>query len=210
MAKIGLVAALDFSDVAEDEFHDWYDHEHLPERQGIPGFLTCERWIGAENPKISLGSYDIENAGVLDSAPYRAISGANVSPWNRRVIGKCKRLFRIISDQVFPGDALAPAGAGGLLLSALNIAPELEAEFNEWFDAEHIPALAAVPGVLSARRFIASEGGLRHLALYHLTAPEVPAGAAWAQALQTPWRERIVPHYRDRVRLLCRRYVRAA
>ena len=35
----------------------------------------------------------------------------------------------------------------------MNIAPEHEAEFNEWYDKEHIPALAAVPGVLCARRF---------------------------------------------------------
>ena len=35
----------------------------------------------------------------------------------------------------------------------MNIAPKLEAEFNKWYDKEHIPALAAVPGVLAARRF---------------------------------------------------------
>jgi len=27
----------------------------------------------------------------------------------------------------------------------MNVAPEHEAEFNEWYDTEHIPALAAVP-----------------------------------------------------------------
>jgi len=32
MAKGILVAAMDFTDVAEDEFHDWYDLEHVPER----------------------------------------------------------------------------------------------------------------------------------------------------------------------------------
>ena len=38
-------------------------------------------------------------------------------------------------------------------MNAMNIAPEHEAEFNERYDHEHVPALAAVPGVLSARRF---------------------------------------------------------
>jgi hypothetical protein len=47
MAKGILIAAIDFSGMAEEEFNDWYDTEHLPERQRVPGFLACERWIGA-------------------------------------------------------------------------------------------------------------------------------------------------------------------
>ena len=46
MAKGILIAAMNFASIAEDEFHDWYDTEHLPERQRVPGFLACERWIG--------------------------------------------------------------------------------------------------------------------------------------------------------------------
>ena len=33
MAKGILIAAMDFSNVVEDEFNDWYDTEHVPERQ---------------------------------------------------------------------------------------------------------------------------------------------------------------------------------
>jgi hypothetical protein len=49
MAKGTLIAAMHMAQVAEDEFHDWYDTEHLPERQRVPGFLACQRWIGAED-----------------------------------------------------------------------------------------------------------------------------------------------------------------
>ena len=45
MAKGILIAAMDFSACPEDEFHDWYDLEHVPERLRIPGFLNAERWI---------------------------------------------------------------------------------------------------------------------------------------------------------------------
>jgi hypothetical protein len=27
---------MDFSNVAADEFNDWYDAEHIPERQRVP------------------------------------------------------------------------------------------------------------------------------------------------------------------------------
>lgn len=208
MAKVGLVAVMDFSNVPDDEFHDWYDLEHLPERQRVPGFLTCERWVGASNPKYSIGTYDLESHDVLESEAYLAFTYENASPWTKRVTGMCKRLMRVTSDQVRPGDALAPAGAGGLLLSALNIAPEHEAEFNAWFDTEHLPALAALPGTLSARRFISREGSHRHIALYHLSSPELAESTEWKRAARTPWTEKLLPHFRDRLRVVCRRYVR--
>ena len=68
MAKGILIAAMDFSNVAEDEFNDWYDTEHIPERQRVPGFLVCQRWIGADNPKQSVATYDLESVvGVAES-----------------------------------------------------------------------------------------------------------------------------------------------
>ena len=61
MAKGILIAAMNFSDVAEDEFHDWYDTEHVPERLAVPGFLNAERWIGISDPRISVALYDLDN-----------------------------------------------------------------------------------------------------------------------------------------------------
>ena len=148
MAKGTLIAAMKMGQAAEDEFHDWYDTEHLPERQRVPGFLTCERWIGVEDRKVSLATYDLAAIAVLQGPEYRAIGGANLSPWSRRVTSQVERLMRFEGDQILPGDAVAPSGAGGIVLNAMNVAPELEAEFNEWYDKEHIPALAAVPGCL--------------------------------------------------------------
>jgi hypothetical protein len=67
MAKGVLIAAMNFSDVAADEFNDWYDLEHIPERQRVSGFLTLQRWIGADNPKHSVATYDLESLAVLQS-----------------------------------------------------------------------------------------------------------------------------------------------
>jgi hypothetical protein len=91
----------------------------------------------------------------------------------------------------------------------MNVAPEYEAEFNEWYDNEHIPALAAVPGVLSGRRFKDPKGTHRYLALYHLKTPEVAMGADWKTAAASEWTERLRPHFRDHLRIVARHYVRA-
>ena len=36
MAKGLLFAAFDYAPAKEDEFHDWYDLEHIPERLRVP------------------------------------------------------------------------------------------------------------------------------------------------------------------------------
>ena len=209
MNKGILLVAFDSTIAHEDEFHDWYDLEHLPERQRVSGFGLCERWISVANPRHAVASYDLESLAVLKSEPYLAIAHDNLSVWSKRVGPMCTRLVRFDGEQTLPGDADSPPGAGGLLVNAMNVASEHAAEFNEWYDHEHIPALSAVPGVLSARRFNDLNGTHRYLALYHLRTPEVAAGPEWKNAAASPWTERLRPHFKDHLRLLTRRYIRA-
>jgi heme-degrading monooxygenase HmoA len=212
MGKGVLIAAFDFSTAHADEFHDWYDLEHLPERKAVPGFGACERWIGDEQPTLSVATYDLDSIDVLRGKAYAAIAYANLSVWSKRVTAMCKRLLRFEGTQITPGDAAAPEGAGAMLLNAMNVAPEAEDDFNAWYDQEHLPALARVPGTLAARRYRSTEaaaGTHRYVAIYHLKSPDVARSTAWAAAVDTPWSARVRPHFRDRIRVLTRHYVRA-
>ena len=208
MATGILIASMNIANAAVDEFHDWYDTEHLPERVACPGFIECQRWIGVTDPKVSVAIYDLDNIDVLKSPGYQAIGGVNLSPWSKRLGSRYERLMRFEGDQILPGDKIAPEGAEGFLLNAMNCAPEVEAEFNEWYDTEHIPQLSAVPGVIMARRFRATSANRKYVALYHLESPEVQATQAWKNAANTPWTEKMRPHFRDHLRLVCRKYVR--
>ena len=210
MAKGILIAAMDFSAAPEDEFHDWYDPEHVPERLRVPGFLNADRWIGITDPKISVATYDLDNVGVLHSPAYSAVGGDNGSPWTKRTAKFRKGLMRYEGEQLFPGDRTAPAEAKALLVIAMNVAPEHEHEFNEWYNTEHIPALGSVPGTLSARRYRGTGATQRYVALYHFASPEVPGSAEWRKAADTEWTRRLRPHFRDHLRFDCRRYTRTA
>ena len=53
-----------------------------------------------------------------------------------------------------------------------------------------------------------ASGNRKYVALYHLTAPEVQESAAWKEARVSDWTSRLQPHFRDHLRLVCRRYVR--
>ena len=146
MAKGLLFASFDFSTTHADEFHDWYDLEHIPERLRVPGFINAERWIGDENPNITVATYDLESLGVLQSPPYKAIGYENSSVWTKRVTAMAHRIMRFTGEQLVPGDLAAPSGAGALLVASMNVDPAAEPEFNEWYNAEHLPQLGAVPG----------------------------------------------------------------
>lgn len=211
MANGLLFACFDFAGAHDDEFHDWYDLEHVPERLRVPGFLNAERWIGDDNPNIAVATYDLESPGVLHSPPYNAIGGDNASVWTKRVTAMCQRLLRFEGEQLVPGNAVAPAGAGGLLVATMNVDPAAEAEFNDWYNAEHLPRLAAVPGVLCARRYRSPEAApeRKYLALYHLANAGVSRSDAWQQAADTEWTRRIRPHFRDLLVVRSNRYRRA-
>jgi hypothetical protein len=211
MPKGLLLASFDTSPAQQDEFNDWYDHEHVPERLRVPGFLNAQRWVGDDNPKIAVATYDLETHAVLASPAYLAVGGANGSVWTKRITAIAKRILRFEGTQVVPGDLTGPATANALLVASMNVDPAAEAEFNEWYNTEHLPQLAAVPGVLSARRFQAADGtdvDKKYLALYHLTSTDVSRSDAWSNAANTPWTEKMRPRFRDPLVLRCKKYVR--
>jgi hypothetical protein len=207
-----LLAAFDFRTAHDDEFHDWYDTEHVPERLGVPGILNAERWVDEADPKIAIATYDLDSPAVVDSAAYKAVGGDNGTPWTKRIARTTNRLTRFVGEQIKPGDVVAPSGAGALLMASMNVDPSAEPGFNEWYNTEHLPQLGAVPGVLAARRYQATDPSSerRFVAIYHLRDVGVSRSDAWARAANTPWSERMRPHFQDLMVLRLNRYQRKA
>src|ERR1700681_3133647 len=59
------------------------------------------------------------------------------------------------------GDPMAKTRGTGLLMVWADIDPEYEAEYHRWYDEEHIAHLLAVPGFLSAGRYVRSRAARR-------------------------------------------------
>ncbi len=82
------------------------------------------------------------------------------------------------------------SNARGLLCIWTGIAPEHEADFNRWYDREHMQERVAIPGFQAARRFHAVEPSERpYLALYATDSLAVFTSPAYRQAFtqQTEW-----------------------
>jgi hypothetical protein len=81
-------------------------------------------------------------------------------------------------------------------------------EFNAWYDTEHLPGLAKVPGTISARRLIRLSGGPRYIACYDLVSPAVMESEAWLAIRHTAWSSRVRPMFFNTERTLFVRNVK--
>jgi hypothetical protein len=99
--------------LSEDEFNDWYDTEHLPERAALPGFETALRYLCIAGFPRYLAVYDLTDLSALYSEAYGAVSGAHFSPWSKRVSPRVQGRIRHEAVQLYPGDRIT--GAGGRL-----------------------------------------------------------------------------------------------
>jgi hypothetical protein len=87
-----------------------------------------------------------------------------------------------------------------LHLVRMDVAHDLEKTFNDVYDQEHVPALAAVPGVARATRYRnPSPTAPRYIAAYEIESPAVLQSAAWKSAGESGrWPKDIRPHTMNR------------
>lgn len=100
-----LLAMMQPSASMEEEFHDWYDTEHIPERAGIDGFLTAQRFVCLDGFPRYVAVYDLRYLGVLKEPGYVALSGDKFTPWSKRVLPRVHGQFRAEGVQIHPGHA---------------------------------------------------------------------------------------------------------
>ncbi len=92
--------------------------------------------------------------------------------------------------------------AGAVLAIWTDIAPELEADFNEWYWREHVPERLAVPGFRRGRRYRAGAGAPRYFACYELDSIGILGSPAYLERLDNPtaWTRRVMPGFRNTTR----------
>lgn len=121
-----------------------------------------------------------------------------------------------MSSQQASAQATDPKQFHGLLGGAvlaiwINLAPENEAEFNNWHTHQHLPERVGVPGFLRGRRYVAPETaphkqGAKYFALYETETLDTLASPAYLERLNNPtdWSQRVLPLLRDCTRPACR------
>ena len=136
----------------EEEFQDWYDTEHFPERATCEGFLTVHRFICIDGWPRYLALYDLADTDVLRGPAYARIAGERCSPWTHRIVSRVWGQYLADAAQVHSGTALfGDAGAA--------------ARIAVW-RLRHAP-IAAEPLILA---------GTDYIAIAELRGPQSPGG----------------------------------
>ena len=95
-----------------------------------------------------------------------------------------------------------PIAGKGMLLTSMNIDAADEAEFNRWYDREHLEERVAMPGFLEARRYVAHDGDPKYLSLYSTETIEVLDSPFYRTALanQTAWSKANIARFKNMIR----------
>jgi hypothetical protein len=99
-----------------------------------------------------------------------------------------------------------PMAGKGMLLTSMNIDAADEAEFNRWYDREHLEERVAIDGFLEARRYVAHDGNPKYLSLYSTETFEVLDSPAYRTALanQTAWSKANIARFQNMIRAVAR------
>jgi hypothetical protein len=101
-----LLAMMEPPAAMEEEFQDWYDTEHFPERAALKDFLTARRFICVDGWPRYLTLYDLQDVSTLHGPDYARVAGEKYSPWTHRIVSRLWGQYRAEGVQVYPGQAL--------------------------------------------------------------------------------------------------------
>ncbi|KAF2398033.1 alpha/beta-hydrolase [Trichodelitschia bisporula] len=199
------------------QFHDWYQNEHGPGRLRLPhiflnGFryrLDSSQKDPSEEQPEWMAIYDVTDMAYMLSEEYTRLRKSPVQSQRERDTMKQIKVDRKFYDLVHESrgdgfkaleDVALEGNEGNLIVAVINTLQEPggRAELQKWYEEEHIPLLAKVPGWRRSRVFTSStveekRAGYFEFLVLHEYDPQSNGldGPEFKAAVGTPWRQRI-------------------
>jgi hypothetical protein len=156
MSLAGLGAVCIWHDLlpeARDEFHQWHNREHMPERVGIPGFRRGRRYVALAGAPQYFNLYEADSAEVLGGQDYLNRLNAPTE-WTRRVVPSFRNVSRSIC-RVIHTDGV---GQGGFMLTQrFDIEETDRARVAEALRQRLLPPLSDRKGIAGVHLCLADE-----------------------------------------------------
>jgi hypothetical protein len=158
LAGLGAVAIWhDLAPEAKDDFYEWHNREHMPERAGIPGFLRGRRYRAIEGAPEFFNLYEAANAEVLAGADYLERLNAP-SDWTQRVVPSFRNVARSICRVVYSEGV----GSGGIMLTQrFEVEPPARERTLAALRERSLPPLVARRGIAGVHLCLADEAASR-------------------------------------------------
>src|SRR5919106_5494481 len=138
----------------EEEFNAWYNTEHIQQITSIPGFINGRRYLALEGVPKYLALYELHDETITAGGEFQHVM-ANPTPWSARMLDfyrdyRIRNTYRLL----FTAGEAPGKDAPFVYIVKTDIPADIAANFNDWYEKEHVPALASIPGCLRARRFL--------------------------------------------------------
>ncbi|MBN9428805.1 MAG: hypothetical protein J0H09_20085 [Burkholderiales bacterium] len=174
-------------------FDVWHDREHLPAlRATLPGAAEQRYASASRHSLVSI----FELPQGTDAS--RALSAAATVTAPAGTVSRIERFVAVPMLAQLRADAgelaTLPARAAIAYPVFFGVPPEHEADFDGWYDEEHLPILLGCPQWLGCRRFKlqgAHAQGHTHLAMHYLQDLRALQSPERDAARDTPWRDRL-------------------
>jgi hypothetical protein len=171
----------------------WPDHDPVTALRSELKGNGCDvfRAIEAEEgcAYVALPAHQ-QQQSLLVSATRRALPNATLS--------------RLVLLMDLPGASAGEAAPYHYVVET-DVMADQEADFNAWYDREHLHGLASVGGTVRAMRFRSIDGQPRYHACYDLIRPETLGSPPWLAVRGTPWSDRVRPAFFNTTRTMFRR-----
>ena len=142
---------------AKDNFYEWHNREHMPERVGIPGFRRGRRYIALQGTPEYFNLYEADSPEVLSGQDYLQRLNAP-TPWTREVVASFRNVVRGICRVLYS----AGVGQGAVMLTLrFDVPQDALAGIVRLLRQQVLPAIADLRGITGVHLCRADEDGSR-------------------------------------------------
>lgn len=191
------IVKVDVEPQNEAQFNRWYNEGYEPLLRKVPGVIATFRGKNlSEKGQKNFFLYVHKNLDVQKSDLYRE---ANATKWAKEVEPFLKNVDGRNYEVILPGPLPSDLNKGNIIRTVeMNVAPEGEQDFNDWYNKEHVPTLSKVPGVMNIWRAVnLGEKGHKYLTIYFQENISVQQREDYKKASQTDWRKRLQPFIKE-------------
>jgi len=156
MSLAGLGAVCIWHDLlaeARDDFHQWHNREHMPERVGIPGFRRGRRYVAVAGAPEYFNLYEADSAEVLGGQDYLNRLNAPTE-WTRQVVPSFRNVSRSICRVVYTDGV----GQGAFMLTQrFDVSQSDRSQVVEALRQRLLPPLCDIKGIAGVHLCLADE-----------------------------------------------------
>lgn len=183
----------------EADWARWYDDEHLPDLlQGPDAPWVATRWELTEKPVLGMPGIGFPYVTIYEfdgDAPHK-LAALYERDRELRAKGRIHANHTVLDAQSFSAhskfrDKPEPSAAlkGHIIAWVLSNQPEHEAEWDEWYDREHVPDMLDSGGFAAATRWQRNPRvpyGPNHITLYDVHHESVQTAVDLSAAAMGP------------------------